>query len=118
MLFSLIFFVYVCSVFLIILDWEVVWVVWDVVICEMLLYEELFEKFIKFCNVCIFYFGYIFIFFDIQLSKMIKELLMELEMYLLIFERGIDFDVDNFELCYVYLEIFDEWFLVEDVLVY
>ncbi|KAK4677990.1 Ergothioneine biosynthesis protein 1 [Podospora pseudoanserina] len=116
--FSLIPSVYARSALPTISDWEAVWAAWDVVTREMLPHEELLEKPIKLRNACIFYLGHIPTFLDIQLSKTTKEPLTEPETYSLIFERGIDPDVDNPELCHAHSEIPDEWPSVEDVLAY
>lgn len=118
MSFSLIPSVYARSALPTISDWEAVWAAWDVVTREMLPHEELLEKPIKLRNACIFYLGHIPTFLDIQLSKTTKEPLTEPETYSLIFERGIDPDVDNPELCHAHSEIPDEWPSVEDVLAY
>ncbi|KAK4174027.1 C-type lectin protein [Triangularia setosa] len=118
MSFSLIPSLYARSALPTIEDWEAVWAAWDVVTREMLPHEELLEKPIKLRNACIFYLGHIPTFLDIQLSKTTEEPLTEPSNYSLIFERGIDPDVDNPELCHAHSEIPDEWPSVEDILAY
>ncbi|GAB1318688.1 Ergothioneine biosynthesis protein 1 [Madurella fahalii] len=99
-------------------DWEAQWAAWDVVTQEMLPRQELLEKPIKLRNACIFYLGHIPTFLDIQLSKATKEPPTEPAHYHNIFERGIDPDVDNPELCHAHSEIPDEWPPVDDILAY
>ena len=99
-------------------DWEGLWAAWDVVTREMLPPEEFLEKPIKLRNACIFYLGHIPTFLDIQLSKTTKEPLTEPTNYSHIFERGIDPDVDNPELCHAHSEIPDEWPPVHEILTY
>lgn len=99
-------------------DWEALWAAWDVVTREMLPPEELLERPIKLRNACVFYLGHIPTFLDIQLSKTTKEPLTEPASYKNIFERGIDPDVDNPELCHEHSEIPDEWPPVDEILAY
>ncbi|KAL2256200.1 hypothetical protein VTK26DRAFT_2042 [Humicola hyalothermophila] len=99
-------------------DWEALWAAWDIVTREMLPQEELLEKPIKLRNACIFYLGHIPTFLDIQLSKTTKEPFTEPASYTAIFERGIDPDVDNPELCHAHSEIPDEWPPVREILAY
>jgi len=97
-------------------DWQALWATWDVVTRSMLPREELLEKPIKLRNACIFYLGHIPVFLDIQLAKTTEQPLTEPASYATIFERGIDPDVDNPELCHSHSEIPDEWPCVEDIL--
>ncbi|RYP43732.1 hypothetical protein DL768_009739 [Monosporascus sp. mg162] len=99
-------------------DWESLWVAWDTVTQRMLPREELLNKPIKLRNACIFYLGHIPAFLDIQLTKATKRGPTEPSFYHDIFERGIDPDVDNPELCHQHSEIPDEWPPVEDILGY
>ncbi|KAK3899457.1 hypothetical protein C8A05DRAFT_36918 [Staphylotrichum tortipilum] len=99
-------------------DWEGLWAAWDVVTREMLPPEEILEKPIKLRNACIFYLGHIPTFLDIQLSKTTQEPYTEPAYYTTIFERGIDPDVDNPELCHAHSEIPDEWPPVDEILAY
>jgi hypothetical protein len=99
-------------------DWEAQWAAWDVVTRQMLPHEELLEKPIKLRNACIFYLGHIPTFLDIQLSKATKEPPTEPAYFNTIFERGIDPDVDNPELCHAHSEIPAEWPPVDDILAY
>ncbi|KAL2021332.1 hypothetical protein VTK56DRAFT_7303 [Thermocarpiscus australiensis] len=99
-------------------DWESLWAAWDVVTREMLPPEEILEKPIKLRNACIFYLGHIPTFLDIQLSKTTKEPPTEPAYFSTIFERGIDPDVDNPELCHAHSEIPDEWPPVDEIIAY
>lgn len=99
-------------------DFESLWATWDIVTRRMLPNEELLDKPIKLRNACIFYLGHIPTFLDIQLTKATKNPLTEPAFYSSIFERGIDPDVDNPELCHQHSEIPDEWPPVEDIIEY
>lgn len=116
--FSLIPYLYAGSVLQTLEDWEALWAAWDVVTNGMLPGEELLDKPIKLRNACIFYLGHIPTFLDIQLTKTTKESPTDPASYYGIFERGIDPDVDNPELCHAHSEIPDEWPPVEDIRVY
>ncbi|KAJ9148910.1 hypothetical protein NKR23_g4566 [Pleurostoma richardsiae] len=99
-------------------DWEGLWVAWDTVTRDMMPHEELLEKPIKLRNACIFYLGHIPTFLDIQLTKTTKDSPTDPAYYYSIFERGIDPDVDNPELCHSHSEIPDEWPPLEEILEY
>ncbi|KAK3488126.1 C-type lectin protein [Neurospora hispaniola] len=118
MSFSLIPSVYARSALPALDDWEALWATWDVVTRQMLPQEELLEKPIKLRNACIFYLGHIPTFLDIQLTKTTKQAPSEPAHFGKIFERGIDPDVDNPELCHAHSEIPDEWPPVEEILTY
>lgn len=118
MSFSLIPSVYARSALPTLDDWEALWATWDVVTRQMLPQEELLEKPIKLRNACIFYLGHIPTFLDIQLTKTTKQAPSEPAHFCKIFERGIDPDVDNPELCHAHSEIPDEWPPVEEILTY
>ena len=99
-------------------DWEALWKAWDVVTQGMLPHEELNEKPIKLRNACIFYLGHIPTFLDIQLTKTTGQAPTDPAYYYSIFERGIDPDVDNPELCHTHSEIPEEWPPVEEITEY
>ncbi|CAI4216969.1 unnamed protein product [Parascedosporium putredinis] len=69
-------------------------------------------------NACIFYLGHIPTFLDIQLTKTSGEAATEPGYFWDIFERGIDPDVDNPELCHAHSKIPDEWPPVEEIIAY
>lgn len=116
--FSLIPSAYVSSTLPSLEDWEGLWTAWDNVTRGMIPQEELLDKPIKLRNACIFYFGHIPTFLDIQLSKATKDAPIEPEQYATIFERGIDPDVDNPQKCHAHSEIPDEWPPIEEILEY
>jgi len=118
MSFSLIPSVYARSALPAVEDWEALWAAWDVVTREMLPHEELLEKPIKLRNACIFYLGHIPTFLDIQLTKTTGEPLTAPGSFANTFERGIDPDVDNPELCHAHSEIPNEWPPVDQILAY
>ncbi|CAK7266931.1 Ergothioneine biosynthesis protein 1 [Sporothrix epigloea] len=118
MSFSLLSSVYARNVLPSIADWDTIWDTWDTVTRRMLPNEELLAKPIKLRNACIFYLGHIPTFLDIQLTKTTGEPATEPAYYSDIFERGIDPDVDNPELCHDHSEIPDEWPVLDDILVY
>ncbi|KAK2067662.1 hypothetical protein P8C59_001377 [Phyllachora maydis] len=99
-------------------DWEALWETWDTVSQRMMPDEELLAKPIKLRNACIFYLGHIPTFLDLQLTKTTGAAPTEPAAYAAIFERGIDPDVDNPELCHAHSEMPDEWPPVAEILAY
>ena len=99
-------------------EWESLWAAWDTLTQEMLPPEELLSKPIKLRNACIFYLGHIPNFLDVQLSKVTTDPLTDPAWYRRIFERGIDPDVDNPEICHDHSEIPDEWPPADEILEY
>jgi formylglycine-generating enzyme required for sulfatase activity len=85
---------------------------------QMIPKNELLSKPIKLRNACIFYLGHIPTFLDIHISRAVETYPDELEYYQKIFERGIDPDVDNPELCHAHSEIPDDWPAAEEILRY
>ncbi len=71
--------------------------------------DELLSKPIRLRNCCIFYLGHIPTFLDIQLAHATDGKPTEPGSYRHIFERGIDPDVDNPEVCHAHSEIPDAW---------
>lgn len=99
-------------------DWEQLWEAWGIVTTKMLPDQELNEKPIKLRNACIFYLGHIPGFLDIQITKATNQTPTEPAYYHAIFERGIDPDVDNPQICHSHSDIPDEWPAVTDIIVY
>lgn len=99
-------------------DWRGAWDAWDTVTRRMLPNEELLDKPIKLRNACIFYLGHIPAFLDIQLEKTTGAAAADSAYFHTIFERGIDPDVDNPELCHDHSEIPDEWPPLDAILAY
>lgn len=99
-------------------DFEQLWAAWDLVTRWMIPYEELLSKPIKLRNCCLFYLGHIPNFLDTHLARATEGSLTRPSSYRAIFERGIDPDVDNPEMCHAHSEIPETWPPAEDVLAY
>ncbi|KAJ9644742.1 hypothetical protein H2199_003705 [Coniosporium tulheliwenetii] len=99
-------------------DWHNLWAAWDAVTREMIPKEELLSQPIKLRNACIFYLGHIPTFLDIHLTRATKGAPTEPAHYPQIFERGIDPDVENPELCHAHSEIPDSWPPTEEVITF
>jgi formylglycine-generating enzyme required for sulfatase activity len=99
-------------------EWENLWASWDTVALQMIPKEELLSKPINLRNACIFYLGHIPTFLAIHLHKATGQGAQGFERYRQIFERGIDPDVDNPELCHDHSEIPDEWPPLEEILAF
>ena len=99
-------------------DFEQLWAAWDIVTRRMIPEEELLSKPIKLRNCCLFYLGHIPTFFDIHLTRATGDAATKPSSYRLIFERGIDPDVDNPENCHAHSEIPDEWPPLGEILDY
>lgn len=99
-------------------EWDNLWQAWDTVTLQMIPKDELLSKPIKLRNACIFYLGHIPTFLAIHLHKATGKGVQGLEEYRRIFERGIDPDVDNPELCHDHSEIPDEWPAQEQILAF
>jgi hypothetical protein len=97
-------------------DWNELWKVWDLVTLSMIPPEELLSKPINLRNCCLFYLGHIPTFLDIHLTRATGGNPTEPRHYPSIFERGIDPDVENPELCHDHSEIPDEWPAKEEIL--
>ncbi|KAL4764730.1 DUF323 domain protein [Aspergillus foveolatus] len=90
-------------------DFQAQWTAWDIVTKAMIPQEELLSKPIKLRNSLIFYLGHIPTFADIHLTRALGGKPTDPKSYQLIFERGIDPDVDDPEKCHSHSEIPDEW---------
>ncbi|KIW59988.1 hypothetical protein, variant [Exophiala xenobiotica] len=99
-------------------DWQQLWAAWDIVTKSMVPREELLNKPIKLRNDLIFYLGHIPTFADIHVTKATAGKPTHPGSYWSIFERGIDPDVDNPEVCHDHSEIPDSWPPLEDILNY
>ncbi|KAI9797452.1 MAG: hypothetical protein M1833_005492 [Piccolia ochrophora] len=97
-------------------EWTAIWAMWDTVTQGMVPQGELFSKPIKLRNACIFYLGHIPTFLDMHLTRATNEASTPPEHYPLIFERGIDPDVDNPERCHAHSEIPETWPSVDEIL--
>lgn len=96
-------------------EWKELWASWDLVAAKMIPVDKLNSKPIKLRNPCIFYAGHIPTFLDIHLTRALKGGTTEPSNYPLIFERGIDPDVDNPESCHRHSEIPDSWPDIEEI---
>src|ERR1051326_582408 len=96
-------------------DWHRLWAAWDAVTLDMIPKDELLSKPIKLRNACIFYLGHIPTFLDIHLTRATRSPPTEPASYQRIFERGIDPDVENPELCHDHSEIPDTWPPLEEI---
>ena len=99
-------------------EWQELWVLWDTATRAMIPAEELMEKPIKLRNNLIFYLGHIPAFADIHMTRATAGKPTDPAYYHSIFERGIDPDVDNPEVCHQHSEIPDTWPPLEEMLSY
>ncbi|EAW14417.1 DUF323 domain protein [Aspergillus clavatus NRRL 1] len=99
-------------------EFRSLWTAWDAVTKAMVPREELLAKPIKLRNALVFYLGHIPNFMDIHLTRAFGGCPTEPKEYRLIFERGIDPDVDNPEQCHSHSEIPDEWPRLSEILEY
>lgn len=97
-------------------EWQELWAAWDSVTRQMIPQDELLSKPIKLRNACIFYLGHIPTFLDIHLTRASQGKPTEPAYFQKIFERGIDPDVDNPDLCHDHSEIPDTWPPLEAIL--
>ena len=99
-------------------EFRELWKTWDMVSQQMLPQKELLSKPIHLRNCCIFYLGHLPAFIDIHLTRTTRAAATEPALYQKLFERGIDPDVDNPELCHAHSEIPDTWPDLDDILEY
>jgi len=97
-------------------DWQQLWACWDLVTRRMITEDALLSKPIKLRNCCLFYLGHIPTFLDIHLTRSTDGKPTEPANYPQIFERGIDPDVENPELCHAHSEIPETWPPFDEVL--
>ena len=99
-------------------EFEQLWAAWDLVTRHMIPQEEMLSKPIKLRNACIFYIGHIPAFLDMHLTRATAKPATEPAVYHVMFERGIDPDVDNPEKCHAHSDIPDEWPPLAEILDY
>lgn len=99
-------------------EFEQLWGAWDTVTRHMILEKEMLSKPINLRNCCLFYLGHIPTFLDIHLSRATDGVPTPPAYYKDIFERGIDPDVENPELCHAHSEAPSEWPSLEEILEY
>ncbi|KAL1919392.1 uncharacterized protein VTP21DRAFT_2085 [Calcarisporiella thermophila] len=98
-------------------EWEELWSAWDTVTTTMIPTTMHLQKPIDLRHPCIFYFGHIPAFLDIQLSHCLGEPRIRPD-YGEIFERGIDPDMDDPSHCHPHSRVPDEWPAAENILEY
>ncbi|KAL8997597.1 MAG: hypothetical protein Q9169_003144 [Polycauliona sp. 2 TL-2023] len=98
-------------------DFTALWAAWDTII-SMIGEDELLSQPIRLRNCCIFYVGHIPAFLDIHLTRATGLGATEPKYYQTIFERGVDPDVDDPELCHAHSEIPDSWPPLNEILDY
>ncbi|KAL3477005.1 hypothetical protein BJX99DRAFT_133996 [Aspergillus californicus] len=99
-------------------EFQSLWTAWDIATKGMVPREELLSKPIKLRNSLIFYLGHIPTFSDIHVTRALGDKPTDPKSYQLIFERGIDPDVDDPEQCHSHSEIPDQWPQRSDILDY
>ena len=99
-------------------EFEELWTIWDIVTRQMIPNEELLSKPINLRNCCLFYLGHIPTFLDIHITRATNGKHTEPESFTKIFERGIDPDVENPELCHDHSEIPETWPPLEEILTF
>ena len=99
-------------------EFEQLWVAWGMATRDMIPNEELHSRPINLRNCCLFYLGHIPTFLDMHLTRATNGEPTEPKDYPRIFERGIDPDVENPELCHAHSEIPDTWPALEDILTF
>ncbi|CAG8451069.1 12395_t:CDS:2 [Ambispora gerdemannii] len=90
-------------------EWHELWKAWDTVTMTMISSDMHFEKPIDLRHPFIFYIGHIPAFLDIILARHFKEEFTEPTNFAVIFERGIDPDVDDPSRCHPHSIVPDKW---------
>ncbi|KAG0283315.1 hypothetical protein BGZ96_012324 [Linnemannia gamsii] len=100
-------------------EWTELWKSWDLVTMSMIQHPTmLLEKPIALRHPFLFYLGHIPTFLDIQLSKVLREPFTEPSYFSVIFERGIDPDVEDPTKCHSHSEVPDTWPEVETIIAF
>lgn len=99
-------------------EYQQLWAAWDTVTRNMIPKDELLSKPIKLRNCYLFYLGHIPTFLDIYVTKATLGSPTHPAFYTQIFERGIDPDVDNPEICHAHSEIPDTWPPLDEILAF
>ena len=98
-------------------EFEQLWTAWDLVTRWMVPQEELLSKPIKLRNCYLFYLGHVPNFLDVHLTRASGHV-PTASYYNSIFERGIDPDVDNPELCHAHSEIPESWPPIQEIVTF
>ncbi|KAF9272712.1 hypothetical protein BGZ88_004478 [Linnemannia elongata] len=100
-------------------EWTELWKSWDLVTMTMIQHPTmLLEKPIALRHPFLFYLGHIPTFLDIQLSRVLKEPFTEPSYFSVIFERGIDPDVEDPTQCHSHSEVPDSWPEIESIIAF
>ncbi|KAG0054123.1 hypothetical protein BGZ83_011910 [Gryganskiella cystojenkinii] len=100
-------------------EWTELWKSWDVITMQMIQHPSmLLEKPIALRHPFLFYLGHIPVFLDTQLSRVLKEPFSEPAYFNVIFERGIDPDVDDPTKCHKHSEVPDQWPTIESIIAF
>ncbi|TPX61959.1 hypothetical protein PhCBS80983_g00811 [Powellomyces hirtus] len=99
-------------------EWEQLWKAWDVITTTMIPTSEHLSRPISLRHPYIFYLGHIPAFLDIQLARAEGSAFTAPEAYTEIFERGIDPDLDDPNVCNPHSSVPDQWPAIEDVQAY
>ncbi|KAF8928412.1 hypothetical protein BGZ47_001651 [Haplosporangium gracile] len=100
-------------------EWTELWKSWDLVTMTMIQHPAmLLEKPIALRHPFLFYLGHIPTFLDMQLSRVLKESFTEPSHFSVIFERGIDPDVEDPTQCHSHSEVPDTWPELETIIAF
>ncbi|KAF9439307.1 hypothetical protein BGZ76_003837 [Entomortierella beljakovae] len=98
-------------------EWEELWKSWDLITMRMIQHPSmLLEKPIDLRHPFLFYLGHIPVFMDTQISRALDEKYTEPAYFNVIFERGIDPDVDDPTRCHSHSEVPDTWPEIEEII--
>ncbi|KAG0241493.1 hypothetical protein B0O80DRAFT_443506 [Mortierella sp. GBAus27b] len=100
-------------------EWEELWKSWDLITMHMIRHPSmLLEKPIALRHPFLFYLGHIPTFLDMQLSRALNENFTEPSYFSVIFERGIDPDVEDPTQCHAHSVVPDSWPEIETIVDY
>ncbi|KAF9352300.1 hypothetical protein BGX26_009854 [Mortierella sp. AD094] len=98
-------------------EWAELWKSWDLITMSMIQHPSmLLEKPIDLRHPFLFYLGHIPVFLDTQISRVLNESFTEPVYFNVIFERGIDPDVDNPTKCHSHSFVPDAWPEIESII--
>ncbi|KAF9109697.1 hypothetical protein BGX27_007303 [Mortierella sp. AM989] len=97
-------------------EWAELWKSWDLITMSMIQHPSmLLEKPITLRHPFLFYLGHIPVFLDTQISRVLGEKFTEPAYFNVIFERGIDPDVDDPTKCHSHSEVPETWPEIESI---
>ncbi|KAF9172995.1 hypothetical protein BGX21_003958 [Mortierella sp. AD011] len=98
-------------------EWSELWKAWDLITMSMIQHPSmLLEKPIDLRHPFLFYLGHIPVFLDTQISRVLNESFTEPAYFNVIFERGIDPDVDDPTKCHSHSFVPDAWPEIESII--